>query len=151
MLVVGSNFGGGPLREQAATALLAKDIALVVTGIFGNIFARNSINNALMGLELPCLVERLRERFPSAGGERRLMRRTGWTLTWDVKWSVVEVEGGQGGREVGEEDGRAAGGGAGYHRDGRTGGVDQGGDNEAEGVRRAAEDTHTEYGVWVDS
>ncbi|RDA90114.1 hypothetical protein CP533_2578 [Ophiocordyceps camponoti-saundersi (nom. inval.)] len=89
VVVGGWNFGCGSSREQAATALLAKGIPLVVAGSFGNIFARNSINNALMGLEVPRLVERLRARFPSA--DRRPTRRTGWTLTWDLKRSVVEV------------------------------------------------------------
>lgn len=101
ILVAGWNFGCGSSREQAATALLAKQIPLVVAGSFGNIFARNSINNALMGLEVPRLVERLRARFSSSSPvdtiERRLTRRTGWKLTWDVKCSTVEVQEGEGG------------------------------------------------------
>jgi homoaconitate hydratase len=63
ILVSGYNFGCGSSREQAVTAILAKKIPLVVTGSFGNIFSRNSINNALMGLEVPKLVRRLRETF----------------------------------------------------------------------------------------
>ncbi len=63
ILVSGFNFGCGSSREQAATAILAKKIPLVVAGSFGNIFSRNSINNALMGLEVPKLIQRLRERF----------------------------------------------------------------------------------------
>ncbi|KAL2401322.1 Homoaconitase, mitochondrial [Exophiala dermatitidis] len=63
ILVAGFNFGCGSSREQAATAILAKKIPLVVAGSFGNIFSRNSINNALMGLEVPKLVRRLRETF----------------------------------------------------------------------------------------
>ncbi|MCJ1406314.1 mitochondrial Homoaconitase [Ptychographa xylographoides] len=63
ILVAGFNFGCGSSREQAATAILAKQIPLVVAGSFGNIFSRNSINNALMGVEVPKLVRRLRERF----------------------------------------------------------------------------------------
>ena len=65
VLVSGFNFGCGSSREQAATALLAKGIPLVVAGSFGNIFGRNSINNALMGVEVPKLVARLREAFGS--------------------------------------------------------------------------------------
>jgi len=100
ILVAGWNFGCGSSREQAATALLAKQIPLVVAGSFGNIFARNSINNALMGLEVPRLIERLRAHFSSPlssvdARERQLTRRTGWTLTWDVKRSVVEVREGE--------------------------------------------------------
>ncbi|MCJ1286517.1 mitochondrial Homoaconitase [Xylographa opegraphella] len=63
ILVAGFNFGCGSSREQAATAILAKKIPLVVAGSFGNIFSRNSINNALMGVEVPKLVQRLRECF----------------------------------------------------------------------------------------
>ncbi|KAL9619593.1 MAG: hypothetical protein Q9160_005780 [Pyrenula sp. 1 TL-2023] len=131
ILVAGRSFGVGSSREQAATAILAKQIPLVVASSFGNIFARNSINNALMGLEVPRLVERLRSHFSSASNpasssssskppipepraneqsldtpppgpiephnERKLTRRTGWTLTWDVARSVVEVQEGPGG------------------------------------------------------
>lgn len=63
ILVSGFNFGCGSSREQAATAILAKGIPLVVAGSFGNIFSRNSINNALMGVEVPKLISRLREVF----------------------------------------------------------------------------------------
>lgn len=96
ILVSGFNFGCGSSREQAATALLAKEIPLVVAGSFGNIFSRNSINNALMGLEVPRLVEKLRARF-SSKDDGVLTRRTGWTLTWDVKRSQVEVREGEDG------------------------------------------------------
>lgn len=99
IIVSGSNFGCGSSREQAATAILARDIPLVVAASFGNIFSRNSINNALMGLEVPRLVERLRAHFsqPANGEERVPTRRTGWTLTWDVRQSTVEVTEGPGG------------------------------------------------------
>ena len=66
ILVSGFNFGCGSSREQAATAILAKGINLVVSGSFGNIFSRNSINNALMGVEVPKLIHRLRESFASS-------------------------------------------------------------------------------------
>ena len=65
ILVSGFNFGCGSSREQAATAILAKQIPLVVAGSFGNIFSRNSINNALMTVEVPRLIRRLRETFSS--------------------------------------------------------------------------------------
>jgi len=118
ILVSGFNFGCGSSREQAATAILAKKIPLVVAGSFGNIFSRNSINNALMGLEVPKLIHRLRDTFPETvppethdaapelaekqhGGasspspppsrEKLLSRRTGWKLVWDVMKSQIEV------------------------------------------------------------
>lgn len=98
ILVSGFNFGCGSSREQAATALLAKEIPLVVAGSFSNIFVRNGINNALPCLELPRLVERLRTVFPS----KIPTRRTGWTLTWDIARSVIKLQEGKNG-EVWEE------------------------------------------------
>ncbi|KAL5612884.1 hypothetical protein BROUX41_004038 [Berkeleyomyces rouxiae] len=104
ILVAGFNFGCGSSREQAATAILAKQIPLVVSGSFGNIFSRNSINNALMGVEVPRLIKRLRETFKD--GETLPTRRTGWKLTWDVRRSKVTVTEGEGGeswsQKVGE-------------------------------------------------
>ncbi|RMJ26741.1 hypothetical protein PHISP_02395 [Aspergillus sp. HF37] len=96
ILVSGFNFGSGSSREQAATAILAKKIPLVVSGSFGNIFSRNSINNALMGLEVPQLIARLRETFAH---EKPPTRRTGWTLTWDIRRSRIEVQEGENGRK----------------------------------------------------
>ncbi|KAI1805553.1 mitochondrial Homoaconitase [Daldinia bambusicola] len=97
ILVTGFNFGCGSSREQAATAILAKQIPLVVAGSFGNIFSRNSINNALLGVELPALVHRLREAYkndpvsPENKDKKVLTRRTGWKLLWDVRRSKVVV------------------------------------------------------------
>lgn len=106
ILVSGFNFGCGSSREQAATAILAKQIPLVVAGSFGNIFSRNSINNALIGLELPRLVERLRDSFaPESSDKKVTTRRTGWTLTWDVARSAVEVQEGENGESWTEKVG----------------------------------------------
>ncbi|KAF2427142.1 putative Homoaconitase mitochondrial precursor [Tothia fuscella] len=118
ILVSGFNFGCGSSREQAATAILAKGIPLVVAGSFGNIFSRNSINNALMGVEVPKLITRLREAFsasteptstevtepegnrqsldspppgPVKEMEKVLTRRTGWHFEWDVARSLVTI------------------------------------------------------------
>ncbi|KAF4303916.1 putative homoaconitase protein [Botryosphaeria dothidea] len=99
ILVSGFNFGCGSSREQAATAILAKGIPLVVSGSFANIFGRNSINNALMGVEVPRLVERLRNAFSSQGGEKSPTRRTGWTFEWDVCRSKVTIQEGEGGEK----------------------------------------------------
>lgn len=94
ILVSGFNFGCGSSREQAATAILAKGIKFVCAGSFGSIFAKNSINNALVKCDLPKLVERLRSEFP----DKTPVRRTGWTLTWDVRRSLVTVREGEGGK-----------------------------------------------------
>ena len=100
ILVSGFNFGCGSSREQAATAILATKIPLVVAGSFGNTFSRNSINNALPTLELPKLVQLLRNRFSSPTEtlsdevpvkEKKLTQRTGLKLRWDVRRSIVEV------------------------------------------------------------
>ncbi|KAJ1543490.1 homoaconitate hydratase [Saccharomyces cerevisiae] len=89
IVVSGFNFGTGSSREQAATALLAKGINLVVSGSFGNIFSRNSINNALLTLEIPALIKKLREKYQ--GAPKELTRRTGWFLKWDVADAKVVV------------------------------------------------------------
>ncbi|KAJ1978609.1 mitochondrial Homoaconitase [Dimargaris xerosporica] len=59
ILVGGFNFGTGSSREQAATALLAFGIRLVIAGSFSDIFKRNAINNGLLVLESPALVRQL--------------------------------------------------------------------------------------------
>ena len=107
ILVSGFNFGCGSSREQAAAAILAKQIPLVVAGSLGNTFSRNSFNNAIMGLEVPRLVQPLRAHFasPSDDTKRQLTRRTGWMLTWDVKRSLVEWREGEGGESAREKVG----------------------------------------------
>jgi homoaconitate hydratase len=78
--------------HQAATAILAKGIPLVVAGSFSNIFGRNSINNALLTVEVPRLIQRLRERFNKGeAADIPLTRRTGWKFLWDVRRSKVVV------------------------------------------------------------
>ncbi|VUC34572.1 unnamed protein product [Clonostachys rosea] len=104
ILVAGFNFGCGSSREQAATAILAKEIPLVVSGSFGNIFSRNSINNALLGVELPALITRLRETYKD-DAEKPLTRRTGWKLVWDIRRSkviITEKDGSSWEQKVGE-------------------------------------------------
>ncbi|KAK7962848.1 aconitase family (aconitate hydratase) domain-containing protein [Apiospora aurea] len=95
IVVAGYNFGCGSSREQAATAILAKKLPLVISGSFGNVFSRNSVNNALMLVEVPKLVTRLRETFK---GEKVLTRRTGWKVVWDLRRSQVVVTEGEGGQ-----------------------------------------------------
>jgi homoaconitate hydratase len=109
------------------TSILAKKLPLVVSGSVGNTFSRNAINNALPLLEIPRLVQRLRETFSntevrisqqnakevfqnreSLGSpppvaqvtpkqEKKLTRRTGWTFTWEVRFSKVTIQEGEGG------------------------------------------------------
>ncbi|KAH3902112.1 probable Homoaconitase, mitochondrial [Saccharomycodes ludwigii] len=94
ILISGFNFGTGSSREQAATAILARGINLVVSGSFGNIFSRNSINNALLTLEIPKLIDLLRKKYKDLPKE--LTRRTGWFLKWDVANASVVVTEGEG-------------------------------------------------------
>ncbi len=57
------------------------------TLIYGN---DTGINNALLGLEMPKLVDRLREAYKN-DAEKPLTRRTGWKLLWDVRRSQVTI------------------------------------------------------------
>jgi homoaconitate hydratase len=67
ILVSGYNFGTGSSREQAATALKAAGIPVVIAGSFGDIFKRNAINNGLICLECPELVKDLTEMYANDG------------------------------------------------------------------------------------
>ncbi|KAI5965923.1 LYS4 [Candida pseudojiufengensis] len=88
IIISGYNFGTGSSREQAATCILAKNMKLIVAGSFGNIFSRNSINNALLTLEIPNLINKLRNKFKD---NKELTIRTGWILKWDVTKALVTV------------------------------------------------------------
>jgi homoaconitate hydratase len=67
VLVSGYNFGTGSSREQAATALKAAGIPIVIAGSFGDIFKRNAINNGLVCLESPELLMDLTKRYAKEG------------------------------------------------------------------------------------
>jgi homoaconitate hydratase len=67
ILVAGYNFGTGSSREQAATALKAAGVPLVLAGSFGDIFKRNAINNGLVCLEAPELVADLTHAYAKNG------------------------------------------------------------------------------------
>ncbi|KAJ7678545.1 hypothetical protein B0H17DRAFT_944492 [Mycena rosella] len=67
ILVSGYNFGTGSSREQAATALKAAGIPVVIAGSFGDIFKRNAINNGLVCLECPELVADLTKDYAKSG------------------------------------------------------------------------------------
>ncbi|RBA21282.1 homoaconitase [Fusarium proliferatum] len=79
ILVSGNGFGCGSSREQAATAILAISIHFVVAG--------------------------LRAAFPKDAKRPFPTFRTGWTLKWDVKKSMVQVQEGEGGEESAENVG----------------------------------------------
>ena len=63
ILVGGLNFGTGSSREQAATALKYKGIALVIAGSFSQTYLRNAYNNGFICIDCADLVLRLKQRF----------------------------------------------------------------------------------------
>ncbi len=63
ILVGARNFGTGSSREQAATALHAAGVRLIVAASFSQTFLRNAFNNGFPCIECPALVTRLREAF----------------------------------------------------------------------------------------
>ena len=63
VLVGGSNFGTGSSREQAATALQAKGIPMVIAASFSQTYLRNAYNNGYPCIACPALVRRLKEHF----------------------------------------------------------------------------------------
>jgi len=75
ILVAGSNFGTGSSREQAATALQAKGIALVLGSSFSQTYLRNAYNNGFICISCPPLVD-CRELETSIKG-------AGHGLPWD--------------------------------------------------------------------
>lgn len=100
ILVAGYNFGTGSSREQAATALKAAGVPLVIAGSFGDIFKRNAINNGLVCLECPELVRDLTEAYAKdgkrgAGGlEGELTVDRGLTITVGMRDGKTVVTGG---------------------------------------------------------
>lgn len=87
ILVAGYNFGTGSSREQAATALKAAGVPLVIAGSFGDIFKRNAINNGLVCLESPELVADLTSAYAKDGARGAGGRRDG-DLTVDAGLAV---------------------------------------------------------------
>jgi homoaconitate hydratase len=83
VVVGGFNFGTGSSREQAATALQAAGIPLVIAGSFSQTFLRNAFNNGFLCIECPELVERLR------GSEAEAISRGELTI---VPGDLVEVD-----------------------------------------------------------
>lgn len=66
VLVGGRNFGTGSSREQAATALMAKGIALVIAGSFSQTYLRNAYNNGFPCIECPELVSHIKAQLEDA-------------------------------------------------------------------------------------
>ncbi|CAO3650596.1 unnamed protein product [Cunninghamella blakesleeana] len=88
VLVGGFNFGTGSSREQAATAIKSRGITIMVAGSYSDIFKRNSINNALLLIESPELVNDLKTDL----GAKDLTKRTGWQVEIHVADGKVNVK-----------------------------------------------------------
>jgi homoaconitate hydratase len=104
ILLAGYNFGTGSSREQAATALKYSGVPMVLAGSFGDIFKRNAINNGLVCLECPQLVEDLTASHARDGqrgnggkgeGEISVLLK-GWEMEVDTRRGevVIKMEGG---------------------------------------------------------
>jgi homoaconitate hydratase len=93
ILVGGWNFGTGSSREQAATALQARGIALVLAGSFSQTYLRNAYNNGFICIECSSLVTRLREMYAPEieAGEATII--PGGALAVDFARGTVEHEG----------------------------------------------------------
>ncbi len=93
VIVAGQNFGTGSSREQAATALMAAGIKLVIAGSYSQTYLRNAINNGFVCVECPSVVEAMREHFgaQAAGGARTIVGAEG--LTMDFAQSLILWQG----------------------------------------------------------
>lgn len=79
ILAAGFNFGTGSSREQAATALKYKGISLVIAGSLNETYKRNALNNGLLLIECPDLINDLKKKF----GAEKLTVKTGNPITVD--------------------------------------------------------------------
>jgi homoaconitate hydratase len=93
ILVAGYNFGTGSSREQAATALKAAGVPLVIAGSFGDIFKRNAINNGLVCVECPELVAHLTARYGHDGTRGHGGQDGELTVRKDITASVAVLDG----------------------------------------------------------
>ncbi len=89
ILVGGFNFGTGSSREQAATALKYRGIALVLAGSFSATYKRNALNNGFLVLEAPELVKDLKSQF----GSNKLTVRTGIHARLDFAKAELTADG----------------------------------------------------------
>jgi homoaconitate hydratase len=71
VVIGGFNFGTGSSREQAVTALQAKQIALLIAGSFSQTYLRNAFNNGYLCIECPQLVRNLKSEFAAQVVEKQ--------------------------------------------------------------------------------
>ncbi len=85
ILAGGFNFGTGSSREQAATALKYKGIALVIAGSASETYKRNALNNGFLVVEAPAFIRDMKERY----GTSALTVRTDMQVTIDFRRSCI--------------------------------------------------------------
>jgi len=104
VLVSGYNFGTGSSREQAATALKYAGVPVVLAGSFSDVFKRNAINNGLICLQCPELVDDLTSSYAKDGqrgaggrqpGELSVLLRDA-TVSLNSRTGAVELRFGNG-------------------------------------------------------
>ena len=78
IIVAGRHFGIGSSREQAATALLAAGVEVILAESFARIFYRNAVNQGMLPLVCPGCSEAF---------------RTGEQITVDVEKGIVQSAG----------------------------------------------------------
>jgi homoaconitate hydratase len=94
-VVVGSyNFGTGSSREQAATALQAAGIPLVIGGSFSQTYLRNAFNNGFVCIECPELVDGLKAQHAEAVAAGELTIVPGDLIEIDFAGGTVSLRGG---------------------------------------------------------
>lgn len=93
ILVGGWNFGTGSSREQAATALKFKGIALVIGGSFSQTYLRNAYNNGFICIDCPAFVSRLKQWLASEIDAGILTIIPGDTLDIDFARGTVQTRG----------------------------------------------------------
>lgn len=73
VLVSGYNFGTGSSREQAATALQAAGIKLIIAGSYSQTYLRNAINNGFICVECPELSDAMKAHFKDQSDQKTII------------------------------------------------------------------------------
>ncbi len=92
ILVGGYNFGSGSSREQAATALKYRGVAMIIAGSFSQTYKRNAFNNGYICIECPDLVDDLKAAYAN---DSAATIRVGGVGTVDFSESRIEFGGKQ--------------------------------------------------------
>jgi homoaconitate hydratase len=91
VVCAGFNFGTGSSREQAATALMAAGVKLVIAGSYSQTYLRNAINNGFLCVECPDFARALHAHHAGGGGRKTIIDDE--TLSLDVAGSTIRWRG----------------------------------------------------------